>query len=440
MDLQHLRSTLTGALFSPDDDGFSDAALGHTGPSTPDLVVQVSSTADVAAAVEYARDAGLPLVPRGGGHSVWYTVPGGVLLDLSALKDVTVDGTLVSIGGGATWGTVATVLREHGLAISAGDTASVGVGGNTLGGGIGWMVRLWGLALDQLEAAEVVTADGRIVRASARENPDLFWGLRGGGGNFGVVTRFEFRAHSLEGVLFGSIPVDDSDLRTTLAAWRDVMREAPRELNVTFMAVPPMDPNAPSGPNLVVCWAGGESQRARAAIAPLLELPGVTGGEIVPMAYADILLDMPPQDFSAGPAPVIVDGNTFVEEFSDDVIDAVVTAHESGGPEMLMVRYLRGAYNEVPTDATAVAFRDAEAFIVRAAFAAPGTSDVEAGAIRDAWNPVSDLGLGVYGNFTNGTDPSYVARMYPSETLERLRSLKRAWDPGNLFARNHNVV
>jgi FAD/FMN-containing dehydrogenase len=439
MDLKQLRSSLSGAVASPDDSDFASAALGHTGPSTPDLVVKATTVDDVVAAVRFATDAGIPVVPRGGGHSVWYTVPGGLLLDLSALDEVTVDGTLISIGGGATWGRVARAAAEHGLAISAGDTASVGVGGNTLGGGIGWMVRLWGLALDQLEAAEVVTADGRVVRASARENPDLFWGLRGGGGNFGVVTRFEFRAHSLAGVLFGAIPVDDSDLRATLSAWREVMRNAPRELNVTFMFVPAMDPNAPSGANLVVCWAGGESPRARAAIAPLFDLPGVLGGEVTAMAYADILLDMPPVELPAEAAPIVVDGNAFVHELTDEVIDAAVTAHESA-TGMLMVRYLRGAFTDVPTDATALAWRDAEAFLVRAAFAAPGSTSAQVDDIRDAWQPVVDRGVGAYGNFTGSTDPSFVARMYPPETYARLQSLKRAWDPGNLFARNHNVV
>lgn len=134
-------------------------------------------------------------VPRGGGHSAWGTLPGGLTLDISALDGISVAGTRVSIGGGARWGDVAGALAAHGLAISSGDTASVGVGGLTLGGGIGWMVRAWGLAADQLVGAQVVTARGDVVEATATSHPDLLWALRGGGGNFGVVTRFDFEAH-----------------------------------------------------------------------------------------------------------------------------------------------------------------------------------------------------------------------------------------------------
>jgi hypothetical protein len=156
------------------------------------------------------------------------------------------------------------------------------------------------------------------------------------------------------------------------------------------------------------------------------------------MAYADILLDMPPMDPTITEAPVVIDGNAFVRELTDEVIHAAVTAHEAA-PGMFMVRYLRGAYSDVPTDATAVAYRDAEAFLVRAAFAAPGSTDAQVATIRDGWLPVVTLGIGAYGNFTNSTDAAVVTRMYPPEALERLQSLKRAWDPGNTFARNHNV-
>jgi FAD/FMN-containing dehydrogenase len=194
MTIDDLRSSISGAVYTAADDGFSEVRAGHTGRDTPDIVIRAGTAGDVARGVQYAAAEGLPLGVRSGGHSHWGELPGGLILDLHDLRDIDVRHELVRVGGGATWGEVAATLGRHGLAISSGDTASVGVGGLTLGGGVGWMVRLWGLALDQLVGAEVVTAAGRIVRAAQDENPELLWAIRGGGGNFGVVTRFDFLA------------------------------------------------------------------------------------------------------------------------------------------------------------------------------------------------------------------------------------------------------
>ena len=431
MMLEELRSRFDGAVWAPDDEGFDAAAHGHSGPSRPDAVLRPATTADVALATVYARETGVPLVPRSGGHSVWYVEPGALLLDLAAFDRVTVDGDLVSVGGGATWGAVARALAPHGLAISSGDTATVGVGGNTLGGGIGWMVRDWGLAVDQLVGAEVVTGAGNVVEAA--DEPDLLWALRGGGGNVGVVTRFDFRAHRIPGVVFGQIALT-GDLAESLRAWRDIMRSAPRQLSVTFMHVPGGDPSAPAGRSLGVCWAGADTADARAAIAPLLAIPGAEAGPLEQQQYAQILLDMPPAD--PGDA-VVLDGNGFVASLDDAAIDDIVAAHESTEPAMLMVRYLGGAFSDVAPDDTAVAFRDAEAFVVRATFLAPGADPTP---VREAWAAFDANALGMYGNFTNSTDASVAGRMYPPATADRLRAAKRRFDPDNVLRRNHNVV
>jgi FAD binding domain/Berberine and berberine like len=437
MTIDDLRTTISGAVFTEDDEGFPEARAGHNGKDAPDIVIRAKTAEDVANAVRYAAAEGLPLGVRSGGHSHWGELPGGLIVDLRELRDIDVDGELVRVGGGAVWGEVAHALREHGLAISSGDTASVGVGGLTLGGGVGWMVRLWGLALDQLVGAEVVTAAGNVVRASAEENEELFWAIRGGGGNFGVVTRFEFRAHRLAGVVSGPIFFEeDIDQVALLTAWRDVMRSAPEELNVTFIAMPPMGFPGPAGPQLVVCYAGDDERAAADAIAPLLQIPGIASSEIVPKAYEDVLdPDMGPVDL-----PPVVDGNGFAEELTDDLIRAVVRASSDSSPAVLMIRYLRGAYNRVPADATAFPYRSAEVLLISAAFLAPDAPESEYARLRQVWDTVRLHTLGMYGNFTLSMQGQVVDQMYPEATLGRLREAKRAWDPSNLFGRNHNIT
>ena len=351
------------------------------------------------------------------------------------------DGTrLVRIGGGATWGQVASALGRHGLAISSGDTRSVGVGGLTLGGGIGWVVRAWGLALDQLVGVQLVTADGAVLEVTAASHPDLFWGLRGGGGNLGVVTRFDFRAHPLAGVVHASITLDGTHgLAPLVRAFRDVMRAAPRELNASLVRTPAMGPEMPSRLVIEAAWAGTDEAAARAAFAPLLDLPQVLSSEVAAAAYVDLLQE-PPTPPPGMQMPTIVDENGWFESLDDDVIDALVAAADAAGAQMFLVRWLGGAFGDVDPDATAISFRSAEAFIVTAGFVPPGAPDGEAKRMKDALSPFVEHALGAYGNFTNSVEPGLSERMYPPRTLARLRALKREWDPKNIFRRNHNVV
>jgi FAD/FMN-containing dehydrogenase len=437
--VERLRDALTGSLAEPRDETWDEARRFHSGIGDPALVVRAASVADVQAAVRYAAEQGLPVCVRGGGHSAWGMVPGGVTVDLAALAEVAVDGTLVRVGGGATWGAVAAELTRHGLGISSGDTASVGVGGLTLGGGIGWMVRAWGLAADQLVGVQLVTADGRIEEADDASHPDLMWALRGGGGNFGVVTRFDFRAHALPGVTLAVLGVT-GDARPVLAAVRDLLRDAPRELTVTYMDVPAMDPSAPAGATVTAVWIGDDTDAARAAIHPLLELPALELREFGVRAYPDILLDAPAAD-PAQPMPGFVGGNTLVRELDDDLIDGLVSFRERNPASVVFLRSLGGAYGDVPASATAFAARDAGWFAMAGAFDLPGLldDDQRAAAVRD-WAAMEARGVAVYGNFVTSTDASWPARMYPPDTLARLVEAKRRWDPENVFSRNHNVV
>lgn len=426
-----------GEIVQPESPGYSDAATSYGVLGSPALVLRPSSTADVAAAILYARSEDLIISVRSGGHSMFGTNDGGVVIDLGGIRGVEfLSGNLVRVGSGAVWGDVAQSLRPHELAVSSGDTYSVGVGGLTLGGGVGWMVRQHGLAIDSLVEAEVVLATGEVVTTNTEVEPDLFWALRGGGGNFGVVTRFTFQAHPLSGVVFGSIEFDPSTLEQTLRGWRDVMREAPEELNSTFLAMPPMGPDAPAAMSILALYAGVDDARADAAIEPLLTLPGVTASDLSAKAYADVL-DEP---HSPEGEVTIVDNNTFASDFSDELIAALSSAQTELGSAVLMIRYLRGAFNRVHPDATAVAWRDAEVLIISAAFLPPRAPESDQQRVHELWATLADYTGGKYGNFTTRTGAETLGLMYPPATARRLRSIKRVYDPDNVFARNQNIV
>jgi FAD/FMN-containing dehydrogenase len=438
MTLDELTTAIGGTVIRPGDPDWDAARRFHSGIGEPAVVVRASSVDDVRGALRYAAAERLDVMVRSGGHSAWGQVPGGVTIDISALDDIDVAGTRVRVGGGAQWGAIARVLAERGLGVSSGDTASVGVGGLTLGGGIGWMVRAWGLAADQLVGAQLVTARGDVVEVSASSHPDLFWALRGGGGNFGVVTRFDFEAHPLDGVVSAVFGVDGA-ARPALRALRDAMTSAPRELTVTYMDVPPMDPNAPAGATITAVWAGVDEEAARRALAPLRDAAGLSEREFGVRRYPDILLETPEFD-PEQPMPGFIGGNTLLRELSDEAIDGLVAFREQNPASVVFLRSLGGAYGDVPQADTPFPARDATWFAMAGAFDVPGMLD-DAGRAeaQSAWSAIEELGAGVYGNFTTSTDPSWTQRMFPADTMMRLSAIKREWDPGNVFCRNHNV-
>jgi len=439
MRIDELISALPERVLVSGDDGWEAARRYHSGAGEPDAIVRAGSVEDVRSAVRWAADQHVPIVVRGGGHSAWGSVPGGLTLDLAALTDVEVDGTLVRVGGGATWGHVAGVLSDHDLGISSGDTASVGVGGLTLGGGIGWMVRAWGLAADQLVGVQLVTASGAVVDVTDAAHPELMWALRGGGGNFGVVTRFDFRAHPLPAVVFATLNVT-GDARPILRAVRDTMREAPRELTVTFMDVPAMDPSAPAGATITGVWIGDDEHAARRALEPLLRTDGVSEASFEVTRYPEILLDMPPADPDE-PMPGFVGGNTLLGELTDDAIDRLVSFREANTASVLFLRSLGGAFADVPQERSAFPARAATWFAMAGAFDVPGLLDDDSRpAVLAAWDAIEGLGAGVYGNFSTTTDSAFAAKMFPGATMSRLAAVKADWDPTNVFSRNHNVL
>lgn len=424
-----------GTIITPGSPDYESARSSYGAQGAPALVVRPADTGDVAAAIAHARDQGVTISVRSGGHSIFSSNDGGLVIDLGDLAEVEVlDDARVRIGGGALWGDVASSLRPHGLALSSGDTLSVGVGGLTLGGGIGWLVRQHGLALDSLIEAEVVLASGRVVTASAESEPELFWALRGGGGNFGVVTRFTFQAHPLDGVVAGTVSFDPERLDEAITGWRDVMRAAPEQLNATFVAMPAFGPEMPAAVSVSVCYGGSDEVAARAAIQPLLDLPTATGSSIEPKAYSEVLDEANPPE---GPF-TIVDNNAFAPEASDDLIAALVAAYRGIGGSVLMLRWLTGAMGRVPGDATAFAHRDVDLLVISAAFLPSDAPAAAAESVAAHWASLEPHLTGKYGNFAGS--PGQTAKMYPSKTLARLRAAKRTYDPQNVFAQNQNVV
>lgn len=426
----------------PGDDGYERASSVYARSGSPAIIVQPASAQGVARAVRFAADNGLTLSVRGGGHSGTgqSTNDGGLVIDLTLLTAVEIlPDDLVRVGGGATWGAVAETLGGHGLALSSGDTSTVGVGGLTLGGGLGWMVREVGLALDQLVEAQVVLASGEIVTASAAQNPELFWALRGGGGNFGVVTAFTFRAHPLDGVHFGMLQfaVDTADpdaLYDLLTGWRDVMRSAPDRLTSSFVAFPSFD-GEQTGPQIFVCYGDSDDEAAARAIAPLLALGGLTANTIERTAYAEILAEAPHPPEGVR----IVGNNGFTALFDNETVEILARVYAALPGSVLMIRFLGGEFSRVDPDATAFAYRRSETLVLSAAFFSPGEPEEAVEHYQAQWSLLLPHLQGLYGNFSMITSDLATPLMYPPETFDRLLRAKSLYDPRNLFDQNHNI-
>jgi FAD/FMN-containing dehydrogenase len=436
-----LRREFGGDIIEPGTTEYETASRTVLATGTPAYVLRVASVRDVQVGVRFAREAGLTLAVRGGGHSFagFGTNAEGVVIDLGGLADVEViddERHVVRIGGGATWGQVVDALAPHGLAISSGDTRSVGVGGLTLSGGIGWKVRKYGLALDSLVAAELVTGTGEVVRASAEENADLFWAVRGGGGNFGIVTAFEFVSHPTTDVFFGTLSFPAAELSTVLRGWADHLRTAPAELTSTVAFANPFlgGPNAPV--EVLVAFDGDDPELAAQAIDPIRRLGTVLEDDVTLEPYGDILeVGMTPP-----PGIQIVTRNAFVDEDSvPKVLQILADVGSSEGSPVIAVRSVGGAVTRVPEDATAYAYRSAELMFVATYIGPPPAIEAARPRMSELWEDLGPHVNGAYANFLSSAGGEDVATVYPSETYERLAAAKREYDPENLFVGNHNV-
>ena len=418
----------------------------------PHLIARCSGAADVVAAVRFARNHNLEIAIRGGGHNVAGTAvcDNGLVIDLSAMRAVRVDVTArrAWVQGGALWGDVDHETQAHGLATTGGIVSHTGVAGLTLGGGIGWLMRKHGLTVDNLLAADVVTADGELLRACENEHPDLFWALHGGGGNFGVVTSFEFRLHPIgPTVLAGPILWDASDAPNLLRFYRDFVRSAPDELGtvVRFGAAPPLAaiPNDLHWRPVVMvgtCYAGpiedGEQvlRPLRACGTPLLDLAA-------PMPYVR---------FQSALDSTVVHGwnyywkSTHLPELRDDLIDVIAEhAFSCSSPRSYVAMFhLKGAVSRVGDGATAFGNRQASHAITLDGVWRPGENFGE----RDtAWTRrfLAALGPfreGVYVNFLGGDEsPDRIREAYGNSVYQRLVDVKTTYDPDNVFHHNQNI-
>ncbi|MEU7745621.1 FAD-binding oxidoreductase [Nonomuraea sp. NPDC049158] len=441
MSLETLRRDFGGDIIEPGAAEYPSAGRSILASGSPAYVLRPKSVEDVQAGVRFAAGAGLSLSVRGGGHSFagFGTLDDGVVIDLGKLADVEVidkDRHLVRIGGGATWGQVVAALAPHGLAISSGDTKGVGVGGLTLTGGIGWKVRKYGLALDNLVTVEVVTAGGEVVQASEEENPELFWAIRGGGGNFGIVTAFAFAAHPTTDIFYGKISFPASEAAVVLQGWADHLRTAPEELTSVVEFANPFAGGPEAPVEIRLAFDGDDPDLAARAIDPLRRLGTVIADDVALRPYADALVD------GATPPPGIqlVTRSAFVDKASvPELLRTLVEVGAAQGSPFIAVRSVGGAVSRVPDDATAYAHRQAELMIVTTILGPQPVVEAARPALDAIWARLAPHVNGAYANFLTSATEEDVAAIYPTRTYERLAAVKRHYDPGNLFARNHNV-
>jgi FAD/FMN-containing dehydrogenase len=445
-----LRRRLAGELITAFDAGYDDARRVQSivVDRYPLAIVRAATAGDVAVAVDFARERGLPLAVRSGGHSVAHhsMVDDAIVVDLSRMKRVLVDpqARTARVQGGATSGDLAGPAAEHGLALSTGDTASVGIGGLTTGGGVGFMARKYGLAIDNLLAAEVVTAAGEIVTASETEHPDLFWALRGGGGNVGIVTEFTFRLAPVGMVLGGMLVLPGT--REVIRGYLDAAVAAPDDLTTiaNLMPAPPLPfvPQEFVGKPVVavlVTWTG-DIESGQAALAPLRALAEPVADLVGPMPYSEMYRLTEHQS-----APHAAEVRMmFADELSDATIDAALTAIATADSpfSVFHLRGLGGAMARVDPGATAFAHRQRRYFvsIMRAWFDPTEDPASHRAWAESLWQAIRHDGKGVYVNFLGDEGEARVREAYPGETYDRLATVKAAYDPENLFRLNQNVA
>ncbi len=446
--ISSLQAAVGGRVIAPGDPDYDVARTVFAGgiDRRPAVIVRAADAADVARVVGFAREAGLELAVRSGGHSGagHGVTEGGVLLDLAAMKGIEIDveGRTAWAEAGLTARELTAALDTHGLAVGFGDTGSVGIGGITLGGGVGYFVRKHGLTIDSLLAADVVSAAGELLRADAESHPDLFWAIRGGGGNFGVVTRFRYRLHEV-GTIVGGMLILPATVET-IAGFMAAAEAAPEELSAiaNVMPAPPMPFLAPEHHGKLIVMALlahlGDIEADQQAVAPFRALATPIADMVRPMRYPEIY---PPDDEAYHPTAVA--HTMFVDRIGRDEAATILDrlAASDAPLRVAQLRMLGGAMARIPTAATAFAHRASRILVNIAAFHDGTPEDL---ARRQAW--VDELAAtlaqadhGAYVNFLGEEGEARVRAAYPGETWNRLVAVKRRYDPTNLFHLNQNV-
>lgn len=450
--IEQLVGTIKGRAIGPGDPDYDEARKVFLGgiDRRPALIVRVADANDVARVIAHARETGLELAVRSGGHSSagHSTTDGGIVLDLSAMKEIEIDvaGRTAWAETGLTAAELTTALGAHGLAVGFGDTGSVGIGGITLGGGIGLLVRKFGMTIDSLLAADVVTADGRLIRADTERHPELFWAIRGGGGNFGVATRFQYRLSEVPQVV-GWMLIQPATA-DTIATFIAESERAPEELTTiaNVMPCPPMPFVAEEHHGKLVNFAfvvyAGDAAAGERALAPIRAIAPPIADLLKPMPYPEIY---PPEEGEYH--PLAADRTMFVDRVDRSVAQTIVEWSEeqmrTSGAQMAgaQLRVLGGAMARVPADATAYAHRSSEIMVnVFSLYGAP-----EEGPAHEAWIAKFAAVLqqgdkGAYVNFLGEDGAERIRAAYPGSTYDRLAAIKARYDPSNLFRLNQNIA
>ncbi len=446
-----LKGSVRGDVILPDDGRYDEARKVYNAmiDKRPAVVVRCTGVADVIAAVKAARAAGLAVAIRGGGHSVpgFGTADDALVTDLGRMRGIRVDPATKTVRaeGGATWGDFNHATHAFGLATTGGIISTTGIAGLTLGGGIGYLTRGAGLSLDNLISADVVTADGSFVTANAKENQDLFWALRGGGGNFGVVTSFQYKLQPLQNIVGGPMFFEKEDAEKVMRTFDEYISRAPRELGAFFawQIAPPLPfiPEDRHGDTLcvlVTCWAGAPSE-AEEALAPLRGAADVVAAHVGPMPYPAL------NGAFDGLVPPGLQ-HYWKAVFAKDLSDGAIEAHLANGPKVPVVNStmhiypINGAVHDVAPDATAFGHRDAKyAMVVAGMWPDPAQNEANTRWVKDYYKGLAPHAQeGGYINFAAGDDMNRVRANF-GQNYDRLCEVKTKYDSENVFRHNQNI-
>ncbi|MFB8776445.1 LLM class flavin-dependent oxidoreductase [Streptomyces broussonetiae] len=426
--------SLAGKVVEPGDRGYENVRHSYTRTGSPALVVRAENADDVVAALAYARGQNVDISVRSGGHGISgrSTNEGGIVIDLRRMNAVEVldrESGRIRVEPGARWGDVARELAPYGLAMSSGDYGDVGVGGLATAGGLGYLARKYGLTIDHVTAAEIVVADGRKLRVDAEHHPDLFWAIRGAGGNFGIVTAFELQAYEVENVAYATLVVDATDTADFLREWGRLVEEAPREIT-SFMSLFPARRGGPVTARITLVYAGDDVEAAQRALTPFLGTGPVLDQQAQLVPYHMVVA--PPDNRHQGQG--LEDTRSgLLEHITREAAEVIEETMKSGDVMIMQFRSMGGAVHDVPADAMAWSHRTQQ-FSVLAATAPEWLT-----RMNGHWARLYPHLNGMYLSFETDTDPARLLDAFPEPVLTRLRGLKAVWDPEQVFNRNFNI-
>jgi FAD/FMN-containing dehydrogenase len=441
-----LAGTFSGQLLRPADAGYEEARKVHNGlvDKRPALIARCRGTADVMDAVKLARKLGLEVAVRGGGHNVAgrATIDGGLMIDLAPMKGIHVDAKsrTARAQGGVTWAELNRETQLHGLAVTGGVVSSTGVAGLTLGGGLGWLMAKHGLALDNLRSVELVTAEGRVVRASSDEEADLFWAVRGGGGNFGVVTSFEFQLHPVGPMITGGLVAHPFErARDVLKYYRDFTQSLPDELTVFGGLIHAPDGSGAKLAAMVTCHCGPLAA-GEAAVQPLKQFGPPAMDAIGPMPYSQLngMLD------AAYPKGALnYWKSSFLAELSDAAIDTMIECFARCPTPMgqMLLEHFHGAATRVKVGATAFPHRaDGYNLLILCEWTDPAMTDRCIAWARETYAAMQPfMAPGRYVNYLADDETGDPVAAAYGANYKRLQQLKSKYDPANFFRMNQNI-